>query len=442
MDTKIIISLLFAFSFFVSCKKDSDAIDPVVSNPSPAVSTFDGELASDWLKIHLDLIKSTPGFTPPVAARSLGYTSLALYESVVAGMPGHHSLKGQLNGLAMLPIVDTTKVYNWGLVASVAQYTLLTQLFITTSDKNKSKLDSVRVVYENKLKTGSTDEVIDRSVRYGALLATSIHEFSKTDGGAAGHLTNFPQSYVVPTGIGYWKATSSQLIPLLPAWGKNRPLVKANEEDKLKIPVPFSFEKNTTFFSEAKKVYDASKSLTSDEKAIANFFADGTGTFTSPGHHFNVAREIFLKKKSKLDEVALAYAKVGLSLNDAFISCWRGKYNYYLMRPSTYIKQTIDKNWDPLLTNPPFPEYASGHSTAAGATVTILESILGANYSFEDNSYAGTLPNRKYDNFAKYGEETSKSRLYGGIHYEFSCSNGYENGKIIAQNILKLKFKN
>jgi hypothetical protein len=112
------------------------------------------------------------------------------------------------------------------------------------------------------------------------------------------------------------------------------------------------------------------------------------------------------------------------------------------MRPSTYIKQTIDKNWNPLLTNPPFPEYASGHSTGAGATVTILESILGANYSFEDNSYAGALPNRKYDNFAKYGEETSKSRLYGGIHYEFSCLNGYENGKIIAQNILKLKFKN
>jgi hypothetical protein len=442
MNPKIIVSLLFAFSFFVSCKKDSDAIDPLISNPSLPASTFDGELASGWLKIHLDLIKSTPGFTPPVAARSLGYTSLALYESVVAGMPGHNTLKGQLNGLMMLPIADTTKIYNWGLVASVAQYTLLTQLFITTSDKNKSRLDSVRVIYENKLKTGSTDEVIDRSVRYGALLATSIHEFSKTDGGASGHLTNFPQNYVVPSGIGYWKPTSTQLIPLLPNWGKNRTLVKSNEDDKLKKPVDFSFEKNTTFFSEAKKVYDASKNLSSNEKAIANFFADGTGTFTPPGHHFNVARVIFLKKKSKLDEVALAYVKIGLALNDALIGCWRGKYNNYLMRPSTYIKQTIDKNWNPLLSNPPFPEYASGHSTSAGATVVVLESILGASYAFEDNSYEGLWPNRKYDTFAKYGEEISKSSLYGGIHYEFSCTNGYDNGKVIAQNILNLKFKN
>lgn len=441
MDTKVIISLLFAFSFFISCKNQSDPIDPVITNPSPIASTFDGELASDWLKIHLDLIKTTPGFTPPVAARSLGYASLALYESVVNGMPGYSSMKGQLNGLGMVPLADTSKIYNWGLVASVAQYTLLTQFFLTTSDKNKTKLDSVRSVYEAKLKTGTTDEVIDRSVRYGAMIGTSIFEYSKGDGGSNGHLSNFPQNYQIPSGIGFWKPTGTQLIPLLPSWGKNRTLAAANMDDKLKLPIPFSFEKNTAFFAEAKKVYDISKTLSSDEKAIANFFADGTGTITPPGHHFNVAREIFLKKKSKLDETALAYIKMGLALNDAFIGCWRGKYNYFLMRPSTYIKQTIDKNWNPLLANPPFPEYASGHSTSAGASVTILESILGKTYSFEDNTYEGTYPNRKYDTFEKYGQETSKSRVYGGIHYEFSCTNGYDNGKIIAQNVLNLKFK-
>ncbi len=441
MKAKFVLITIIAFITFVSCKKGSEDVDPVVVNPSPAASTFDGDLASDWLKIHLALIKSTPGFTPPVASRSLGYASLALYESVVAGIPGHNTLKGQLNGLVMLPIADTSKIYNWGLVASVAQYTLLTQLFLTTSDKNKIKLDSVRSVYETKLKTGSTDEVIDRSVRYGALLATAIHEYSKTDGGANGHLTNFPQNYLVPSGIGFWKPTGTQLIPLLPTWGQNRTLAKTNTEDKLKIPIAFSFEKNTSFFAEAKKVYDISKALSADEKAIANFFADGTGTVTPPGHHFNVAREIFLKKKAKLDETALAYVKMGLALNDAFIGCWRGKYNYFLMRPSTYIKQTMDKTWTPLLANPPFPEYASGHSTSAGASVTVLESILGKTYTFEDNTYEGTLPNRKYETFAKYGDETSKSRLYGGIHYEFSCTNGYENGKVIAQNILNLKFK-
>ena len=433
--------LIFSISFFVSCKKGTDDITPDNKQVSIATSTFDGAMAADWLNLHLDLIKTTPGFVPPVAARSLGYSSLALYESVVYGMPGYKTLNGQLNGLSKLPTPDTTLEYNWALVASVSQYTLLTQMFVTTSDKNKSKIDSVRKIYETKFKTGTTDEVIDRSVRFGASLATAINEYAKTDGGNTGYANNFPSSFVVPTGIGYWKPTGTQKIPLLPFWGKNRPFVKANVNDNLKEPIPFSFEKNSAFFLEAKNVYDISKSLTADQKAIANFFADGTGTITPPGHHFNIAKKILLDKKSKLDETALTYVKVGLALNDAFIGCWKGKYQYNLMRPSTYITQTIDNKWAPLLANPPFPDYASGHSTAAGAVVAVLESILGKTFAFEDNTYEGIYPNRKYDNLEKYGLETSNSRVYGGIHYPFSCNNGYDSGKIIGKNILNLKFK-
>lgn len=441
MNTKFRYILILTFFVFVSCKKESSKIDPIPINPSALASIYDGDLASDWLKIHLELVKNTPGFAPPIAARSLGYTSLALYESIVLGMPGYKSLQGQLNGLNKLPLADTTKMYNWGLVANVAQYTMLTQFFLTSSDKNKIRLDSLRSAYETKLKIGNTQEVIERSVRYGALLANAIYQYAKTDGGDDGHSNNFPKNYTVPTGIGYWKPTGKQLIPLLPNWGQNRPNIKANEVDKLKAPIIFSFEKNSSFFAEGKKVYDISKNLSSEQKAIANFFSDGSGTITPPGHHFNVAREIFVKKKAKLDETALVYVKMGMALNDAFVGCWKGKYVYYLMRPSTYIKQTLDKNWEPLLSNPPFPEYASGHSTSAGASVMILESILGKDFAFEDNTHQGFYPTRKYESFAKYGEETSKSRLYGGIHYDFSGNNGYENGKAIAQNVLNLKFK-
>ena len=111
------------------------------------------------------------------------------------------------------------------------------------------------------------------------------------------------------------------------------------------------------------------------------------------------------------------------------------------MRPSTYITQSIAKTWSPFLTNPPFPEYASGHSTAAGATVEVLESIFGKTYAFEDNTYSPQYPNRKFDNFEAYGQETSLSRVYGGIHYRFSCDNGYACGRKVAKNILNLKFK-
>jgi hypothetical protein len=103
--------LLISTSLLIfSCKKTKeDVVDPqpvaVVSAPA---SSYDNEMPTNWLKLHLFLIKDTPGYAPPVAARSLAYASLALYESVVSGMPQNMSLNGQLNGISGLPQPDST----------------------------------------------------------------------------------------------------------------------------------------------------------------------------------------------------------------------------------------------------------------------------------------------------------------------------------------------
>jgi hypothetical protein len=437
-----ILALILIGFTVVSCKKDQDTVDPKVEeSKSKPTASFESDFAFNWLNLHFELIKTTPGFVPPVAARTLGYSSWALYESVVYGMSGYQSLSDQINGMKSLPKPDTTLEYNWALAASTSQFTILREFFLTTSDKNKNGIDSLRKYYETRLKVGSTDEVIDRSIRYGAAVATAIFEYSKTDGGQDGHVRNFPSDYVLPSGIGSWRPTGIQRIPLLPNWGNNRTLVKSNMQDYLAPPVKFSFEKSSGFFAQAKEVFDISKTLTEDQKAIALFFADGNGTLTPPGHHFNVAKIILETEKAKLNKVAEVFVKTGLALNDAFVGCWRGKYLYNLMRPSTYIKQTIDRNWTPFLADPPFPDYASGHSTAAGVLVEVLESFYGKNYAFEDDTHAKRLPNRKFKSINEYGMETSNSRVYGGIHYDFSCVKGYESGKKIGQNVLKLKYK-
>jgi hypothetical protein len=426
-----------------SCNNDTDVVTPTDNTGiSKKTATYESTFAINWLNVHLQLIKTTPGFVPPVAARSLNYAAIALYESVAPGMPGYQSLAGQLYGLTTLPKPDLSLDYNWALAASTSQYTILKEMFLTTSNKNQTAIDSVRKYYETQLKAGLSEAVIDRSIRYGAAVAAAVFEFSKTDGGSNGHLNNFPTNYTLPRGIGYWKPTGTQATPLLPKWGNNRTMAYDNMWlDGLSAPITFSFEQNSAFYKSAKDVFDKSKSLTADQKAIANFFADGSGTVTPPGHHFNVAKEILATQKTKLDKTAEIFVKIGMSLNDAFVSCWRAKYKYFLMRPSTYIKQTIDKTWVPLLANPPFPDYASGHSTAAGACVEILETEFGKTYKFQDNTHEGTWPSRSYESLEQYGQETSLSRVYGGIHYEFSCVNGYESGRQIAKNIKALKFK-
>ena len=60
---------------------------------------FDSYIAQSWYNLMLKLIIETPGHTPPVAARSFGYTGITLYEALMGEMANHHSLVGQLNGL-------------------------------------------------------------------------------------------------------------------------------------------------------------------------------------------------------------------------------------------------------------------------------------------------------------------------------------------------------
>jgi hypothetical protein len=426
----------------LSCKKNIGDVDPEPGQSASApASDYDAVVATAWIDLQMHLISSTPGFESPVAARSLAYSSLALYESMHFGMPGFKSLENQLNGLGNMPKPDTTDTYHWGLVASTAQYTLIRDMYSTTSDVNKIAIDSVRSHFETELKKGISDPVVDRSIRLGAEIATAVWNYSKTDGGQSGSLENYPANYSIPTGIGYWKPTGGQTTPLLPYWGKNRPFVTSNKTANAEKPVTFSFDKNSDFFKEAKYVQDSAKILTAGQKEFVDFWRDGQGTIATAGHHFNIASQILKKEKVKLDKAAEVYVKLGLALNDAHISAWKAKYTYYLMRPSTYIRKTLNPSWTPYMASPPYPEYASLNATSAGASAGILDSIFGETYAFEDDSHKGTQPKRNFANFAQFAREASLAGFYSGTQYYFSGQKGRENGYKIAANVLKLKFK-
>jgi hypothetical protein len=84
-------------------------------------------------------------------------------------------------------------------------------------------------------------------------------------------------------------------------------------------PTAFLFKETSEMFKLAKDVFDIGKTLTTKQKAIANFWSDGGSTITHPGHHFNIANIVLKKEKVKLERVAEVYAKVGMALNEAFV---------------------------------------------------------------------------------------------------------------------------
>jgi len=51
------------------------------------------------------------------------------------------------------------------------------------------------------------------------------------------------------------------------------------------------------------------------------------------------------------------------------------------------------------------------------------------------------MPDQHYTFFYDMAEQVGASRVYAGIHYKISCTEGAKTGRKVAQNILnKVKF--
>ncbi len=422
---------------------------PTTAIAEPATN-FPADIATDWFDLQLKLIQETPGFTPPVVARALGYSAVALYEAVVPGMPENHSLVGQLNGLEALPQAEPGQRYDWPTVANSALATSLRQLYPTATPENLAAVDALEAQYARQRQAETGEEVFNRSAEYGTAVAEAIFAWSKDDGGHEGYTRNFPEGYTPLQGAGLWLPTPPNFqAALQPYWGQNRPFVVNPDVECLPPqPTAYSEQPDSQFYAEGMEVYTAVQNLTPEQEQIALFWADNPGeTFTPPGHSIAIASQVLRQEKASLALATETYARVGIAVTDSFISCWNTKYIYNLVRPITYIQAVINPTWnkpeitDPVVT-PPFPEYTSGHSVQSGATAVVLTAVFGENYSFNDNTHERRgLPARTFDSFAAFAEEAAMSRLYGGIHYRPAIEAGLAQGECIGQQVNALVWR-
>lgn len=438
--TSAVISLLLVMTVIQSCRKEIPFYK--------TTEQYGSDVANRWFDEIRTLIKVTPGYTPPVAARTLGYAGVALYESVVPGMVLYQSLAGQLTDLNSLPKADPNLEYHWPSAANAALAEIARQFFPTTPNANKLAIENLEAEFSGLYAVEAEPEVLDRSIAFGKNIASAIINWSITDGGDQGWARNFPTDYVIPQGEGFWVPTFPAFQSALqPYWGDNRSFVPDNTlHSQPPTPMPFSTDPVSQFYAAALEVYSTVQNLTPEEEAIARFWSDDPGVpGTPPGHSISIATQVLRKEEASLTLAAETYCKLGMALNDAFISCWKCKYVFNLMRPITYIQENIDPDWVSVLVTPPFPEYTSGHSVQSGASAVILSDLFGYQYAFTDYTHVGRSDingaPRSYDSFNAFAAEAAISRLYGGIHYREAIELGVAQGTVIGQNVNALKFR-
>jgi hypothetical protein len=408
------------------------------TGPRNELKQYDAEVATAWFGLLNDLVKSE-GMAAPVAARAYGYAGVTLYESVVSGMETHQSLVGQLNGLTAVPQVSRGEAYHWPTVASSAMAEITRRLFPDATADDSAAITDLEGRFAEEFGPQVGQAVFNRSVAYGREVGLAIYSWAFTDGSAL--LNNC--AFVPPQGIGLWVPTPPDYRPALqPCWGELRPLALELPTDCQPVaPLPYDENKNSPFYAETREVYLAVKNITPEQREIALYWSDDPGTtYTPPGHWMSILGQIVDSNKYTFDIAVEAYARLGIALADAFISCWRTKYMYNRLRPVTAIHDFMDESWLPLVNTPPFPEYTSGHSVQSGAAAQVLTDLFG-HLGFVDHTYdARGLTPRTFNSFFDAAEEAAMSRLYGGIHYRSAITSGLEQGICIGHQVSALQF--
>ena len=400
-----------------------------------AADAFPSDVASAWFDTLYDVVKAEKT-APPPASRIYGIASVALYESIVHGSAGNRSLAGQLNDLSALTAPRPEKKYHWPTVASSALATAVRGLYPGASQASLELIDAREEGFTSAFQPAVSGPVYSRSVMLGRDVAAAVLGWAATDGFSA--YNNCP--YVAAPVDGAWQPTPPAFNPnpLQPCWGQIRPMVLISGAECAPPGNPtFSTDASSDFYAAALEVYNTGVSLTTEQKTIADYWADGAGaTGTPPGHWIAIVGQISRNDGLSLMASAEAFARVGIAVHDAFIECWHTKFVYNLERPVTYIRDQIDPTWSSYIATPAFPSYHSGHSTQSGAASAVLTDLFGIK-SFTDTTHTdhGLLPAqnpRSFDSFAEAADEAAISRLYGGIHYAFDNHDGLASGQCLG----------
>ncbi|MGN6530920.1 MAG: vanadium-dependent haloperoxidase [Ginsengibacter sp.] len=448
-QTKFTLMLVSAFIVLnLGCRKNDHDVSPC---EQPATGEYNADVQNEytmkaganvpakWYDLAIKLSLTTPNQSSgPIISRTMGYMGLALYESVVPGIPADQSIQSQLNGMPALPQVVCGEKYFYPSCANAALANMVHHMFGNTSPAQNFTIDSLETSFNTLFASVVSKDVLDRSLNFGRDISNAIYAWSVSDGGDQAYLNPFPSTYTPPTGPGLWVAQPGQFAQL-PNWGNNRTFIKNDAANTQPSPPPaYSTETSSKFYQDELEVYNESINQDPEHIIIAKYWASVPGPCVS----ISILSSVLAGKNSSLSVAAEAYCRVGIAVADAIISCYKTKYQYNEERPITFIRANFSPTWVPTLTTPPFPDYTSAHSVQAGASARVLADMFGNNTTFTDNTInsLGFTP-RVFTSFSDCANEVALSRLYAGIHVRTSNMVGLNQGNLVGMHVSALQFR-
>jgi PAP2 superfamily len=363
---------------------------------------------------------------PPVAQLYLGFVSAAVYNAVV-------TIDGRFT-----PYTSQPRPHGHAspeAAAATAAYRVLSVYFPASAEQ-------LTVDYQASLAQIPDGVAKTRGIRVGEDAARTIVRLREGDGRDAAITLDLAPA------PGTWRPTPPAFAPMLAPWlGFVRPLLLGSPTQlPLAGPDPLTSIAYTRDFNEVKAMgAAASATRTPAQTETARFWNDSAPVQFQAGF-----RDLAIRHRLDIDHSARLFAILNMTTADAAIACWRAKYDFPFWRPSTAIQladtdgnpaTTADPTWTPLVINPPYPDYPSGHACLTGATAQGLAHLFGPQKIDLVVSSAVTGTTRHYRTARTLDRDTMNARVWLGIHFRKAMVDGNRLGHRVSRWALRHYFQ-
>ncbi len=359
---------------------------------------------------------SNPFASPPYAARLYALLSVAQYDALVVSWRAKFkynrpSLEDQ-GILARVPVLNVPSYPSEDAAVAEASCQLLAFFFPNETAWLKTKAAEHK---RSRVLAGAcvpsdvvAGENIAMAVAPRVITAARTDRFALSRDPGNTWLTLLAKA---PYGDVKWQSLEIPARPpLLPLAGNVKTWFDSVAVSRT-MPAPPPATTSPDFQRDLAEVRTISDSRSREQWRIADFWGDGAGTYTPPGHWNRIAEDLVRQYGQNELRTARTYALLNRAMYDASTICWRAKYLYFVPRPSQ-----MDPKIKTATGIPNFPSYISGHASFSGAAAAVL-AYLFPNEATSLNAQA---------------EEAALSRMYGGIHYRFDNEAGLKAGRSVG----------
>ncbi|MEM6721333.1 MAG: vanadium-dependent haloperoxidase [Bacteroidota bacterium] len=447
----VVLFVTLPLTLLNSCANDADDVITTTAETPTIVTDLTTQTITEWNDLWLELDRYASGMRPNATSRALAYIHLAAYETAVANMDGFSSNTDRLQGFNInFNRREADIDVNLALNACYAR--VLDHFMYNVQADVDDKIAILEAEKRTTLSQELTNNVIQNSIEWGNYVAQRTIIYSQSDTEAEAQILNpQPFSYEPPVGDGFWTYSDDEERAWFPYWGAVRTFVISSEEtSSIPPPIAYSEATDSEYYAEMEEVYtvnNTAKSTDTEQLWIAEFWSDDVESLmmSPPGRQISIANQLIAQYDLGFEDSLAMLLKIGFALNDAAVSAWADKYEYMVMRPSVYIQEFIDPDFQTNLykfiywPNPSFPGYPSGHSTFASAAAGIFINEFGDNTDFTDRSHEGRTEflgtPRTYFTFSDMAAENAFSRIPLGVHIRMDCTEGLRLGYEISDAV-------